>query len=80
MRLPRPQPPGAPPAHPPRAWVPYGLQAVRRQAADLPGDEPSVASTLLLHGRHKAAVAGVSHSHVWGDLGVRLGSDAINLL
>ena len=59
--------------------MPYGLQTVRQEPADLSRDEPSVARTCC--GRLRlGAVAGGSHAHVWGDLGVRLGSDAINLL
>jgi hypothetical protein len=79
MRLPRPRSPEAPLAHPPTGWMPYGLQTIRQQPADLSGDEPSVALTCCLRLR-EGGVAGSSHSHVWRDLGVRLGSDAIDLL
>ena len=79
MRLPRPRSPEALLAHLPTGWKPYGLQTVRQQPADLSGDEPSVARTCRARLR-QCGVAGSSHTHVWSDLGVRLGSDAINLL
>ena len=74
MRLPRPRPPGAQLAHLPRALVPYG-----RQTADPSAEEPSVARPCCARLR-QCGVAEDSHSHVRGDLGVGLGSDAINLL
>ena len=74
MRLPRPPPPGALLAHPPRALVLYG-----RRTANPSAEEASVPQPCCARLR-QGGVAGGSHSHVRGDLGVRLGSDAINLL